>query len=940
MGIFKALFGAYDAPAFATDPNAVTAAGIDPAVFGLAAYDSPTSPAQRVSATAALQVGAVKRSRDLIAGTLATLPATRFNTDRARLSSPLLDQPETHRARSVTMSALFQDLLFESVAWWHVTERDWNRWPVHVRRVAPDRVTIDTARGMVYIDGVSVPDADLIRFDSPNSPLLVAGARAIRSALALDAAAYRYSDGAPPLDYFTPADGVDPADDNEVIDILDAWQIARQTRSTAYVPAALKYNIGGWSPEQLQLAAARQHAVLEIARVAGIDPEDLGVSTTSRTYQNDYDRRKAFVDLTLGGYRSAFEDRISMPDVTPRGHYVRLDLDAFLRSDPAARFAAYKAGLEVGALDAADIARLEDRPPVTNEGLATVTRLPVAAHTTPEATFSTGPADTFDAAVDTRFSVDPETRTIRGLVVPYGVTAVSRGARWQFGPGTIQTPADPSRVKLWINHDPNQAIGYATEFTDTPEGWFGAFKVAPGAEGDRALDLAANHVLDGLSLGVGIGGTHRVLDGVNHAVTAPAMEVSLTPAPAFADARVHAVAASAVNQERNTMPDETPASVAVIDPPTTATDPAASVWIQETISTAIAAGFANLAAPQSEGPAVVSATAEPVFVSEPSPYRFDGTRGAASFTEDLRDYNSNPEARHRLETLVDAAFAVTTDNTAALNPNRNRPDLYVPNLTYTYPLWDMISTGSIEDKTPFTVPKFSAATGLVAAHVEDTEPTPGSFSATSQTVSPSPVSGKIQIVREVWDAEGNPQADQIIWAEMLNAYFEAREARIATLLNGLDLTEINLASAVDAALVNALQNTIVDLQFVRGGNRYSRFAADGMLFKAMANAADSTGRKLLPVIGATNAQGSTSGGFDQIALGNLTAQAAWALGANNAANSYLFVPSSVWAWASAPKKFVFEYQVKSVDLAIWGYMGAACLRDSDVKRIDYTTADV
>ena len=260
--------------------------------------------------------------------------------------------------------------------------------------------------------------------------------------------------------------------------------------------------------------------------------------------------------------------------------------------------------------------------------------------------------------------------------------------------------------------------------------------------------------------------------------------------------------------------------------------------------------------------------------------------------------------------------------------------------TYTYPLWDMISTGSIEDKTPFTVPKFSAATGLVAAHVEDTEPTPGSFSATSQTVSPSPVSGKIQIVREVWDAEGNPQADQIIWAEMLNAYFEAREARIATLLNGLDLTEINLASAVDAALVNALQNTIVDLQFVRGGNRYSRFAADGMLFKAMANAADSTGRKLLPVIGATNAQGSTSGGFDQIALGNLTAQAAWALGANNAANSYLFVPSSVWAWASAPKKFVFEYQVKSVDLAIWGYMGAACLRDSDVKRIDYTTADV
>jgi hypothetical protein len=41
--------------------------------------------------------------------------------------------------------------------------------------------------------------------------------------------------------------------------------------------------------------------------------------------------------------------------------------------------------------------------------------------------------------------------------------------------------------------------------------------------------------------------------------------------------------------------------------------------------------------------------------------------------------------------------------------------------------------------------------------------------------------------------------------------------------------------------------------------------------------------------------------------------------------------------ASAPKRFTFEYQVKSIDMAVWGYSATAVLRDTDVKRIDYST---
>lgn len=356
-----------DGPVFAVDESA-----IDPAVFGLTSYASPTAIAPRIDRRTAMQVPAVKRCRDLIAGSIGGLPIDLFDPRRAASNaSPLFSQPEAAVPRSVTMTRLVEDLLFERIGWWRITELAWQGYPTQVERIEPRRVNVldkdapcthSMCSGRVFIDGTHVADADVIRFDSPNDALLVAGARAIRTCLALDSAASRYADGAPPVDYFTPAEGTDPAEDADIVKMLDSWQEARRARSTGYVPAALKYNIGGWNPEQLQLADARQHAVLEIARTCGVDPEELGVSTTSRTYANQFDRRKAFLDFTLGGYMRAIEDRLGMGDVTPPGYYSRFNLSAFLRSDDLTRYQTYAAGLAVGALVQPEIRQLEDRP--------------------------------------------------------------------------------------------------------------------------------------------------------------------------------------------------------------------------------------------------------------------------------------------------------------------------------------------------------------------------------------------------------------------------------------------------------------------------------------------------------------------------------------------------------------------------------------------------
>lgn len=356
----------YVEPVFAVDESS-----IDPAVFGIAAYESPTAPAPRIDRRAAIQVPAVKRCRDLIAGTIGGLPLDLYNAQREQVASSLFEQPEKHRPRSVTMTQTIEDLLFEGIAWWRITETDWRGFPTSIKILKPQDVSVDETAGKVYVNGKHVPDDELIRFDSPNDALLVAGARAIRTCLRLDVAAGRYADGTPPVDWF---ESEDPVDDPA--GLVADWNEARTKGVTGFVPWGVKYQRDGWTPEQLQMADARQHAVVQIANMAGVDSEALNVSTTSRTYFNAEHKRKELVDFTLGGYLISVEGRLSMNDVSPRGHYAKHDLDAFLRSDTKTRMETYEIGLRVGAYTLPEIREAEDKPATELPAPAPVRALP------------------------------------------------------------------------------------------------------------------------------------------------------------------------------------------------------------------------------------------------------------------------------------------------------------------------------------------------------------------------------------------------------------------------------------------------------------------------------------------------------------------------------------------------------------------------------------
>lgn len=327
-------------------------------------------PAERVSRSMAIRVPAVKKARDLICGTLGALPAKAYNAKREEIDNPLLAQPERGVARSVTMTRIVEDMLFEEVCWLQITEFGPNGYPSKVKRLRPRSVDVRQVGAMVQTrDGHHgqtweyVPDSQLIRIDSPNDGLLIAGAPAILDALLLARTASGYAKDPMPLGYFAPiSPDVEPGTEAEVQDILDKWAAARRNNSWGYVNGSLKAETLTWSPQDLQLGDARDYAVVEIARLTGLDADELSVNTTTRTYVNAEQRRLDLIDFTLAPYITAIEDRLSMEDVTPRGHKVRFDFAGFLRSDTLTRLQTYQLGRTVGVYDSERIAKIENIP--------------------------------------------------------------------------------------------------------------------------------------------------------------------------------------------------------------------------------------------------------------------------------------------------------------------------------------------------------------------------------------------------------------------------------------------------------------------------------------------------------------------------------------------------------------------------------------------------
>ena len=181
-------------------------------------------------------------------------------------------------------------------------------------------------------------------------------------------------------------------------------------------------------------------------------------------------------------------------------------------------------------------------------------------------------------------------RTIYGLAAPYNVAArTSTGQEVLFMPGSL--PVDGPAPKLMQYHDSTKPIGIVTERVETPEGVMFAARISATNAGDEALTLAQDGVLDSVSVGA-TPTEWTMVDGVMHVTASVWSELSMVSEGAFADAKIHQIAAQSDITSVETEPDtdeneteeettETPEESPVMEnqaPVVEASTPTAPLW--------------------------------------------------------------------------------------------------------------------------------------------------------------------------------------------------------------------------------------------------------------------------------------------------------------------------------------------------------------------------
>jgi HK97 family phage portal protein len=295
----------------------------------------------------AMSVPAVARARNLLAGTIASMPLEMFVREPVTQELepvpplPWVEQPQLDTPRMTTIAYLVDSLWFYGRGYLMVTETyAEDGRPRRFRWVDPLDVTfdVDLETGLVtryYFRLSPVPTSgvgSLVVFTAHDEGLLVRAGETIRTCIELERSALEFARNPSPSITLKNT-GMDLPSD-QVQSLLDRWRESRRSSggAVAYLSAALEMDSVGFSPQDLALVDARAFQVLEIARATGLPAGLLSASIGSMTYQNVQAERRALLDLALQPYMTAVEQRLSMDDVTPRGTTLMFQPSDFLRS--------------------------------------------------------------------------------------------------------------------------------------------------------------------------------------------------------------------------------------------------------------------------------------------------------------------------------------------------------------------------------------------------------------------------------------------------------------------------------------------------------------------------------------------------------------------------------------------------------------------------------
>lgn len=332
----------------------------------------------RVSRHDAMSVPSVARARNLICGTVASIPLEYYNkrTGEVIASPRWVNQLAKNQPSFVTLSWIVDSLLFYGVSYLLVTERyAEDGRPSAFEWIANTRVTFTTdIYGLhvtqYYIDANPVDMNDIVTIQGFDEGVLDRSGRTIQAAIDVERAAAQNSANPQPAGFLKNSGADLPA--AEVSGLLAAWKRARQNNSTAYLTSTLDYSPVAFSPKDMMYNDAVQNLSTQIARAMNVPAYYLSADqNTTMTYANVQDERKQFFALSIEPYIQAIQSRLSMDDISTAGHELRFAVfDTFLKNDPLVEIQVLEKLLSLGLISTEQAMEMTDLTPNGLEGMS------------------------------------------------------------------------------------------------------------------------------------------------------------------------------------------------------------------------------------------------------------------------------------------------------------------------------------------------------------------------------------------------------------------------------------------------------------------------------------------------------------------------------------------------------------------------------------------
>ncbi len=332
----------------------------------------------RVSRHDAMSVPSVARARNLICGTVASIPLEYYKTSTGEVIAPprWIKQLSKSQPSFITISWIVDSLLFYGVSYLLVTERyAEDGRPASFEWVANTRVTFTTDLYGIhvtqyYVDASPVDMNDIVTIQGFDEGVLDRSGRTIQAAIDVDRAAATNSANPQPAGFLKNSGADLPP--SEVQGLIAAWKRARQNNSTAYLTSTLDYNPVSFSPKDMMYNEAVQNLSTQIARAMNVPAYYLSADqNTTMTYANVQDERKQFYALSIEPYIQAIQSRLSMDDISTAGHEVKFCVgDTFLKQDPLVEIQVLEKLLSLNLITVEQAMAMTDLTPNGSEGIS------------------------------------------------------------------------------------------------------------------------------------------------------------------------------------------------------------------------------------------------------------------------------------------------------------------------------------------------------------------------------------------------------------------------------------------------------------------------------------------------------------------------------------------------------------------------------------------